>query len=47
MLPVRIALYILNICEYAMVCECESMQGVYEWVMMECRLQYDAQAKGL
>ena len=31
-LPVRIVLYILNICEYAMVCECVNVQGFYEWV---------------
>ena len=30
-----------------MVRECESMQEVYEWVKMECRLRHDAYAKGL
>ena len=30
-----------------MVREYESMQEVYEWVTMGCRLRYEAPAKGL
>ena len=46
-LPVRICLEYFKVHADVMTCECESVQGIYEWVRMECRFRHDAHAKGL